>query len=39
MIKLLAERLIKLPNHSVPVLGFGIITAISADDARFQLEV
>ena len=37
--KLLVGRLTKLHTHSVPVLGFGIITAIFADDASFQLEV
>ena len=39
MIKLLVGRLTKLPTHSVPVLGFGFTTAVSADDASFQLEV
>ena len=39
MIKLLVGRLTKLPTHSFPVSGFGITTAISADDASFQLEV
>ena len=38
MIKLLVGRLTKLPTHSVPGLGFGITTAISTDDASFQLE-
>ena len=37
--KFLVGHLTKLPTHSVPVLGFGIITAIPADDASFQLEV
>ena len=39
MIKLLVGLLTKLPTHSIPVLGFGITTAISADDASFKLEV
>ena len=39
MIKLLVGRMTKLPIHSVPVLCFGIFTAISAADASFQLEV
>ena len=39
MIKWLVWRLTKLPTHFVPVLGFGITTAIPADDASFQLEV
>ena len=39
MIKSLVGRLTKLPIHSVPILGFGITTVISADDASFQLEV
>ena len=39
MIKSLVGRLTKLPTHSVPVLGFGNITVISADDASFQHEV
>ena len=38
MIKLLVGRLTKLPTHSVAVLGFWITTAISADDASFQLK-
>ena len=37
MIKMLVGRLTKLPTHPVPVLG--ITTAISADDASFQLAV
>ena len=36
MIKLLVGR---LTTHPVPVLGFGITTAISADDTSFQLKV
>ena len=39
MIKLLVGRLTKLPTNFVPVLGLGVTTAISADDASSQVEV